>query len=58
MGTYYIDMDVTMSVRMWVRAECETEAHKIAMDSIKREPYYHLRNSAFVDATITESMEE
>lgn len=58
MKTYYIDMDVTMSVRMWVSADCESQARDIAMESIEIEPHFHVQKGAFVGAEITECMED
>lgn len=58
MKSFMVDMDVTMSVRLWVRANNEGEANEIALKTVEREPYYHLKGSAFVDAVVVDNIEE
>lgn len=58
MKSFMVDMDVTMSVRIWVDADNADDANSIALKKVEREPHYHLRNSAFVDAVVVDNIEE
>lgn len=58
MKSFMVDMDVTMSVSMWVRADNAGEANTIALESIKREPHFYLQKSAFVNAVVVDNLEE
>lgn len=55
---YYIDMDVTLSVRMWVSADSEEEAQKEALGRIKRDTIYCAQHGAYVGAEVTDCYED
>lgn len=55
---YYVDMDVTLSVRMWVRAESEEEAQKEALGRIERDTMYYAQHGAYVGAEVTDCYED
>lgn len=54
MAMYYIDMDVTLSVRMWRNAESPEEAERKALEDIKRDTIYYAQHGAFVGAEVTD----
>ena len=56
--TYRIDMDVTFSACLWVDAENEEDAKKVALDMMSRDPYYHTRNRCFLEAKIIDTFSE
>ncbi len=58
MKSYLVDLDVTMSVRVYVEANSIGEANEMALKKIEKEPYHYLRNSAFVDAVVVDNFEE
>jgi hypothetical protein len=58
MATYYVDMDVTFSAHMWVDADTEEQARKIAIKKMAEEPRYHTRNGCHIDTTITDIFED
>lgn len=58
MATYYVDMDVTFSARMWVDADTEDQARKIAFFEMASDPHYHTRNGCHIDTTITDIFED
>lgn len=55
---YYVDMDVTLSVRMWVSADSEEYAQREALERIKRDTIYYVQHGAYVDAEVTDSYED
>lgn len=58
MKTYQVDLDVTMSLVKFIEANNEEEAKKIALEMIEKDPYYHIRQGAYVDSVITDIIEE
>lgn len=58
MKNYCVDVDITLSARIYVEAENEQEAREIALKSAERAPWYHVSNGAFVEAEITDAYEE
>lgn len=58
MKEYLVDMDVTISVRIWVSANNEDAATKKALDMVEQEPYYHIQRGAFVNAVVVDTFEE
>lgn len=58
MATYYVDMDVTFSAHMWVDADTEEGARKIALTKMANDPHYHTRYGCHIDTTITDISEE
>jgi hypothetical protein len=55
---YFVDTDVTISVRMWVSADSEEEAQKEALDRIKRDTMYYAQRGAYVGAEVTDCYED
>jgi hypothetical protein len=51
-------MDVTFSAHMWVDADTEEQARKIALEKMAEEPRYHTRNGCHIDTTITDIFED
>lgn len=47
---YAVDIDITMSCRVYVEAESEEEAKKLAYEKVNNDPYYYARraNSSYV----------
>jgi hypothetical protein len=53
--TYYVDMDVTFSAHMWIDAETEEDARRIALDRMSQDPHFRIaRNGCFLDAEVTD----
>lgn len=44
--TYEVDIDITMSCRVYVEAENEEEAKKLAKEKVNNDPYYYARSSS------------
>lgn len=55
---YSVDMDVTIAVRMWIDANSQEEAEKIALDKVLKETNYHVSHGVFVGAEVVECYEE
>ena len=55
---YFVDTDVTISVRMWVSADSEEDAQKEALDRIKRDTMYYAQHGAYVGAEVTDCYED
>lgn len=56
---FYVDVDITMSKRIYVDAENEEEARKIANESVKKEAFYYARHAdAYVFHEITDIYED
>jgi hypothetical protein len=55
---YFVDTDVTISVRMWVSADSEEEAQKEALERIKRDTMYYTQRGAYVGAEVTDCYED
>ena len=51
---YFVDIDMTLSKRCWVDAESEEDAKRIALERVAKDPYYHARLGAFIDAKVTD----
>ena len=49
-----VEVDVTMSVNLYIDARSEEEALKIAQEKIKSDTLYRLRNAAFVRSENTD----
>jgi hypothetical protein len=58
MKEYCVDMDVTFSARMYIKADNEETAKKIAMSRMNQDPRYHTRWGAHVNTEITDVFEE
>lgn len=58
MKSFKVDIDVTMSVQIYVEANSQEEAEEMAKKKVKAEPHYYLRNSFFVDAIATDTFNE
>ena len=54
MKEYRVELDVTMSVNLYIDATSEEEALKIAQEKIKSDTLYRLRNSVFVKSEETD----
>lgn len=55
---YFVDTDVTISVRMWVSADSDEEAQKEALSRIERETMYYAQSGAYVGAEVTDCYED
>lgn len=56
---FFIDVDITMSKRIYVDAENEEDARKIANESVKKEAFYYARHAdAYVSHEITDVDED
>lgn len=52
---WYIDMDITITKRIFVKAESEEQARETAMDLYKEDPFGWARcPDAVIDAEITD----
>ena len=49
---YFVDLDVTMSVRMYVNADNEEDAKKIAINRVELDTLYHLQRGAYVKSEV------
>ena len=58
MKDYLVELDVTMSVRVYVEANSEEHAKKLALSKIKTDTLYHIRNGDYVDSEVTDVIEE
>lgn len=58
MKEYFIEMDVTMSARMYIEANDLETAKKIAVKKMWQDPRYHTRNGAVVSVVITDAFED
>lgn len=58
MKEYFIEMDVTMSARMYIEANDLETAKKIAVEKMWQDPRYHTRNGAMVSVVITDAFED
>ena len=55
---YYVDTDVTISVRMWVSADSEEDAQQEALERIERDTMYYTQHGAYVGAKVTDCYED
>lgn len=58
MESYLVDLDVTMSVRIYIDANNAEKAKDLAVEKIKKQPHFYLRHSAFVEAVVVDIFEE
>lgn len=58
MATYYVDMDVTMSVQMSVEANSREEAELVAKTTLLSDIIWHVQRGCYVDSTITDCFVE
>lgn len=58
MKEFMVEMDVTFSARMYIEADNEETAKKIALAKMKQDPRYHTRWGAHVNTEITDVFEE
>lgn len=58
MKEYLVDIDVTISTRIYIDADNENEANKKALEKIASDPYYYIQKGAFVQADIVDTFEE
>ena len=49
---FFVDLDVTMSVRMYVNADNEEDAKNKAINKVKLDTLYHLQNGCYVDSVV------
>ena len=42
---YAVDIDITMSCRVYVEAESEEEAKNLANEKVNNDPYYYARRA-------------
>ena len=57
MKNYAVDIDITMSVRVYVDAKDNDEARKKADDLVRKDPYYHAKGGTYVSHDITDVSE-
>ena len=55
---YFVDMDVTISVRMWVSADSEEYAQREAIERIECDTMYYAQRGAYVGAEVTDCYED
>lgn len=55
---YFVDTDVTISVRMWVSADSEEDAQREALGRIERDTIYYAQPGAYVGAEVTDCYED
>ena len=53
MAKYYVDLDLTMSVQMWLDADSKEAAEQMAKEKVAKEPMYYAQQGLFVEATVT-----
>lgn len=59
MKNYCVDVDITISKRIYVDAENEEEAKKIVDEKVKKYPhYYYTKADAYVSHEITDVCED
>ena len=58
MKEYLVELDVTMSVRMYVDANNEEQAKKLALSKIKTDTLYQIRKGCYVDSQVTDIIEQ
>ena len=54
MKEYYVDMDITLSVRQWIEAETEEEAKDKALRNAGDNYPYLASQGLYVDAIVTD----
>lgn len=54
MALYFVDVDVTTSVQMWLDAKNEDEAKTEAIKEIERTPVWFAQSGCFVEAKVTD----
>ena len=57
MKNYAVDIDITMSVRVYVDAKDNEEAQKKADELVKKDPYYYAKDGTYVSHDITDVSE-
>ena len=58
MKEYLVELDVTMSVRIYVDAKDEEQAKELALSKIKSDACYHVRTGYYVDSQVTDVIEQ
>ena len=58
MKGYAVDVDLTVSRRIYVEAENEEQARKIAFNKIAEEPYYYIDNATYVGHKVIDVNED
>lgn len=58
MREYLIELDVTMSVRIYVDANNEEQAKELALSKIETDTLYHIRTGCYVDSQVTDIIEQ
>ena len=58
MKHYEVDVDITMSKRIYVDAENEQQAREIVEEKMKYPHYYYTKADAYVEHKITDVNEE
>lgn len=56
--TYFVDVDLTISVNRWIDAESEEEAKRKALEDVRREPAFYASHGAYVGAEVAECYED
>lgn len=51
---FAVEVDVTMSCRVYVDADNEEEAKEIACDYVPDDPQHYLRNGCYVSCNVTD----
>lgn len=58
MAGYWVDVDVTVSVKTYINADCEESARQKAFVKIASDADYYAQNGLFVDAVVTDCVKE
>lgn len=58
MKEYLVELDVTISVGMYVDAHNEEQAKELALSKIKSDVLYHVRRGCYVDSQVTDVIEQ
>lgn len=58
MAGYWVDVDVTVSVKTYINADDEESARQKAFVRIASDAGYYAQNGLFVDAVVTDCVKE
>lgn len=58
MKEYLVELDVTMSVGIYVDANNEEQAKELALSKIKTDTLYHIRTGRYIDSQVTDIIEQ
>lgn len=58
MKEYLVELDVTMSVSMYIDANNKEQAKELALSKIKTDTLYQIRKGCYVDSQVTDVIEQ